>query len=69
MAKRQFTKLVCSIIYLGDEFYPFLLLEKVNITAEMIEGEMHDEKVDLWSLGILTYEFLVGKPPFEVSLL
>ena len=33
----------------------------------MIEGLMHDEKVDLWSLGILTYEFLVGKPPFEVS--
>ena len=34
MAKRQFTKLVCSIIYLGDEFYPFLLLEKVNITLQ-----------------------------------
>ena len=23
---------------------------------EMIEGKMHDEKVDIWSLGILTYE-------------
>jgi len=35
------------------------------LPPEMIEGQMHDEKVDLWSLGILTYEFLVGKPPFE----
>ena len=33
----------------------------------MIEGKMHDEKVDLWSLGVLCYEFLVGKPPFEAE--
>ena len=31
----------------------------------MIEDRPHDEKVDLWSLGVLCYEFLVGKPPFE----
>ena len=28
---------------------------------------MHDEKVDLWSLGVLCYEFLCGKPPFEAA--
>lgn len=33
----------------------------------MIEGKTHDEKVDLWSLGVLCYEFLVGKPPFEAK--
>nr|XP_056700865.1 aurora kinase A [Euleptes europaea] len=35
------------------------------LPPEMIEGRTHDEKVDLWSLGVLCYEFLVGKPPFE----
>ena len=30
-------------------------------------GEYHDEKVDLWSLGVLCYEFLAGKPPFETE--
>lgn len=34
---------------------------------EMIEGRTHDEKVDIWSLGVLCYEFLVGKPPFEAE--
>lgn len=37
------------------------------LPPEMVEGKMHDEKVDLWSLGILCYEFLVGKPPFEAE--
>ncbi|XP_057292327.1 aurora kinase C-like [Hydractinia symbiolongicarpus] len=37
------------------------------LPPEMIEGKMHDEKVDLWSIGVLCYEFLVGKPPFETE--
>lgn len=37
------------------------------LPPEMIEGQTHDEKVDLWSLGVLCYEFLVGKPPFETQ--
>ncbi|NXQ64609.1 AURKA kinase, partial [Anthoscopus minutus] len=37
------------------------------LPPEMIEGRTHDEKVDIWSLGVLCYEFLVGKPPFETK--
>lgn len=37
------------------------------LPPEMIEGKSHDEKVDLWSLGVLCYEFLVGHPPFETK--
>lgn len=29
------------------------------------EDQCYDEKVDIWSLGVLTYEFLVGEAPFE----
>uniref|UniRef100_A0A915IW24 Aurora kinase n=1 Tax=Romanomermis culicivorax TaxID=13658 RepID=A0A915IW24_ROMCU len=35
------------------------------LPPEMVRGDCHDANVDLWSLGILLYEFLVGKPPFE----
>ncbi|CUM52267.1 unnamed protein product [Debaryomyces fabryi] len=35
------------------------------LPPEMIESNEHDYTVDIWSLGILCYEFLVGKPPFE----
>jgi len=37
------------------------------LPPEMIEGTTHDDKVDLWSLGVLCYEFLVGRPPFEAD--
>ena len=27
----------------------------------------YDEKVDVWATGILAYECIVGRPPFEVN--
>ncbi|ORX60879.1 AGC family protein kinase [Piromyces finnis] len=35
------------------------------LPPEMIEGKDHSAAVDIWSLGVLCYEFLVGVPPFE----
>ncbi|KAI1365191.1 Pkinase-domain-containing protein [Xylaria arbuscula] len=39
------------------------------LPPEMLKSGSNDnsynEKVDLWSLGVLTYEFLVGEAPFE----
>ena len=31
----------------------------------MVEGRVHNEKVDLWCLGVLLYEMICGTPPFE----
>ena len=39
------------------------------LPPEMIKpgssDNFYNEKVDIWSLGVLTYEFLVGEAPFE----
>lgn len=35
------------------------------LSPEMIDKNGHDEKVDMWCVGILTYELLVGNTPFE----
>ena len=31
----------------------------------MVEAKEHSDKIDIWSLGVLMYEFLCGNPPFE----
>ena len=35
------------------------------LPPEMVEGQAHDHSVDVWSLGVLCFEFLFGYPPFE----
>lgn len=35
------------------------------LPPEMVVGNSHSAAVDLWAIGVLCYEFLVGKPPFE----
>lgn len=37
------------------------------LPPEMVEGRDHDSAVDVWSLGVLAYEFLCGVPPFEAE--
>ncbi|CAF1667268.1 unnamed protein product [Adineta ricciae] len=35
------------------------------LAPEMLNGHGYDEKIDLWCLGVFTYEMIVGKPPFD----
>ncbi|PKU28583.1 aurora kinase b isoform x4 [Limosa lapponica baueri] len=37
------------------------------LPPDMVEGQVHDEKVDLWCLVVLCYELLVRHPHSETS--
>lgn len=37
------------------------------LPPEMVKNSRYHSRVDIWGLGVLLYEFLVGKPPFEDS--
>ncbi|XP_075969997.1 aurora kinase C-like [Anticarsia gemmatalis] len=37
------------------------------LSPEMVEGKPHSYAVDIWSLGVLCYELLVGLPPFDAK--
>lgn len=37
------------------------------LPPEMVTRDLHDYWVDIWSLGILCYEFCCGVPPFETD--
>lgn len=37
------------------------------LPPEMVKNLKHDYTVDLWSTGVLCYELITGKPPFEAK--
>jgi serine/threonine protein kinase len=35
-------------------------------SPEIVKKQQYDNKIDVWNVGILTYELLVGKAPFDI---
>jgi len=34
------------------------------VSPEMVHNSQYDHKIDIWSLGVLTFELLTGNAPF-----
>lgn len=38
------------------------------IAPQIVEGSVgHSYEVDIWSMGVICYAFLFGRPPFETN--
>lgn len=56
-AANKMTKDELRSTYCGTPLY---------LSPEILKGQKYDEKVDLWAIGILAYELLLGKSPFDI---
>ena len=50
-----------------DYLPPEMLTTKAGSSRSPNGHITYDNKIDVWSVGILAYEFVVGKPPFETG--
>lgn len=37
------------------------------VSPELLKRNTYNNKIDVWSIGVLTYELLFGKVPFEIT--
>ena len=47
-----------------DESTNAIIGNPKNMAPDMLSGKSYNNKIDLWSLGVLTYELLTGEKPF-----
>lgn len=49
----------------GGESMTLVLGSPLYMAPELVSNKPYTEKVDVWSLGVITYQLLSGKTPFE----
>ncbi len=67
----KFIKGIIKICDFGWSIHSPLLRETrcgtpLYSSPEIVQKQQYDNKIDIWNIGILTYELIYGKVPFEI---
>ena len=54
-----------AVFYDPKEGLKEVLGSPLYMAPEIVREETYDEKVDTWSVGVITYILLSGRPPFK----
>ncbi len=56
-----------KILKKDDSMYNTICGSPIYMAPEIIKHNNYDIKTDLWSIGVIMYEIIVGKPPYKAS--
>jgi serine/threonine protein kinase len=54
-------------VYLDNKLRSTFCGTPLYVCPEILKGKEYDEKIDIWSLGIMMYEMAVGENPFKIT--
>lgn len=54
-------------VYRGSQLRTTFCGTPLYLSPEILVGDSYDESVDVWALGIMLYEIVIGGNPFEIK--
>ena len=54
-------------VYRGSQLRTTFCGTPLYLSPEILVGDSYDESVDIWALGIILYEMVVGEGPFKIT--
>lgn len=54
-------------VYCHDRLRSTFCGTPLYVSPEVLKGDNYDQKIDIWAIGIMTYELLIGRVPFKIN--
>jgi aurora kinase, other len=54
-------------VYKGGQLRTTFCGTPLYLSPEILVGDSYDESVDIWALGIMLYEMVLGSGPFKIA--